>query len=92
MQVPSKEQAASVTEELRARSALPDYLKKVLKTLPEGTHPMTQLSMAIMALQVPTAYKYTSYPLCGYLLFRPIPYARAMLVVRNPAGASRYAV
>lgn len=52
VQIPSKEQVSSVTEELRSRSALPDYLKKVLKTLPDGTHPMTQLSIAIMALQV----------------------------------------
>lgn len=52
LQIPSKEQASSVTEELRSRSALPEHLKKVLKALPEGTHPMTQLSIAIMALQV----------------------------------------
>ena len=52
VQVPSKEQAASVTEELRARSALPDYLKKTLASLPKDTHPMTQLSIAILALQV----------------------------------------
>lgn len=52
LQIPSQEQVSSVTEELRGRSVLPDYLKKVLKSLPEGTHPMTQLSIAIMALQV----------------------------------------
>lgn len=51
-QVPTKEQAASVTEELRSRSVLPDYLKKVLAGLPKDTHPMTQLSIAILALQV----------------------------------------
>lgn len=49
--VPTKEQAASVTEELRSRSVLPDYLKKVLAGLPKDTHPMTQLSIAILALQ-----------------------------------------
>ncbi len=52
VQVPTKEQAASVTEELRSRSVLPDYLKKVLAGLPKDTHPMTQLSIAILALQV----------------------------------------
>ncbi len=62
VQVPSKEQAASVTEELRARSALPDYLKKVLASLPKDTHPMTQLSIAILALQVSVLLS-TTHPL-----------------------------
>ena len=51
-QVPSKEQVSSVTEELQQRSTLPDHLKKVLSSLPKDTHPMTQLSIAILALQV----------------------------------------
>ena len=41
-----------MTEELKARSTLPDYLKKTLASLPKDTHPMTQLSIAILALQV----------------------------------------
>ena len=70
VQIPSKEQVSSVTEELRSRSALPDYLKKVLKTLPDGTHPMTQLSIAIMALQVCLADSgHARTPLCPACLF-----------------------
>lgn len=41
-----------MTEELRARSKVPGYLKAVLDALPVGTHPMTQFSMLVMALQV----------------------------------------
>ena len=51
-QVPSKEQVSSVTEELQSRSTLPEHLKKVLSSLPKDTHPMTQLSIAILTLQV----------------------------------------
>jgi citrate synthase len=49
--LPTAEQAAAVTEELRARSALPPHIKKVLAAMPPDTHPMTQLSQAILALQ-----------------------------------------
>lgn len=51
-QIPTDAQAKAVTEELRARSKLPAYVKKVLDALPEGTHPMTQFSTAVLALQV----------------------------------------
>jgi citrate synthase len=52
LQVPSKDQASAVTQELQQRSTLPEHLKKVLKSLPKDRHPMTQLSIAILALQV----------------------------------------
>lgn len=44
-------QAQSLTEELRARSKLPPHVLRVLKALPSDTHPMTQLSTAVLALQ-----------------------------------------
>jgi citrate synthase len=50
--VPTKAQAASVTEELRARSKLPPHVLKVLNALPDDTHPMTQFCSLILALQV----------------------------------------
>lgn len=52
MQIPTKEQVSQVSEELRARSQLPPHILKVLDALPQNTHPMTQLSTAVMALQV----------------------------------------
>ena len=68
MQVPSAEQVSSLSEELRARSKLPQHVFKVLDALPEGTHPMTQLSTAVMALQVRhaihdcTCHKHLDHP------------------------------
>lgn len=52
LQLPSDQQAQAVAEELRARSKLPDYVRKVLASLPEGMHPMTQFSTIVLALQV----------------------------------------
>ncbi|GIL70561.1 hypothetical protein Vretimale_3685 [Volvox reticuliferus] len=49
--VPTKEQAASVTEELRERSHLGPHVLKVLNSLPDDAHPMSQLSVGVMALQ-----------------------------------------
>ena len=42
---------AALSEELRSRSALPPHVAKVLSALPEGTHPMTQFSTAVLSLQ-----------------------------------------
>ncbi|KAI8467445.1 MAG: citrate synthase [Monoraphidium minutum] len=50
-QIPTKEQADSVSDELRRRAALPAYVKRVLEAMPRDTHPMTQLATGILALQ-----------------------------------------
>ena len=50
-QVPNKEQVLALSEELRSRSELPAHVPAVLKALPQGTHPMTQFSTAVLALQ-----------------------------------------
>lgn len=52
LQVPTTAQVASVTEDLRSRSAMPAHIKTVLESLPDDTHPMTQFSVGVMALQV----------------------------------------
>jgi citrate synthase len=49
-ETPSQQQVNALTEELAQKSALPDYLIKVLDSLPSSLHPMTQLSIAISAL------------------------------------------
>ncbi|DBB15161.1 TPA: hypothetical protein ACH3X3_004166 [Trebouxia sp. C0006] len=59
--VPSKDQPSAVTQELQQRSTLPEHLKKVLKSLPKDRHPMTQLSIAILALQRPSPRASTSW-------------------------------
>eukprot|EP00891_Asterochloris_glomerata_P002887 jgi/Astpho2/2887/e_gw1.00050.260.1_t len=50
-EVPTQEQVVSVTKELQARSQLPPQVAKVLAAMPKDTHPMTQLSQAVLALQ-----------------------------------------
>jgi citrate synthase len=49
--VPTLEDALAVGEEWKQRAKLPDYLIKVLESLPVDMHPMTQFSLAILALQ-----------------------------------------
>jgi len=49
--IPSKDQAAAVTEMLRKRSTLPAHISAVLAAMPPTTHPMTQFATAILALQ-----------------------------------------
>ena len=49
--VPSKQQAVSLSAELQKRAETPPQVFKVLDALPAKTHPMTQLSCAIMAMQ-----------------------------------------
>jgi citrate synthase len=49
--VPTLEDALAVGEEWKHRAKLPEYLIKVLESLPVDMHPMTQFSLAILALQ-----------------------------------------
>ena len=42
----------ALSAELRSRAQLPEHVGRVLSALPEGTHPMTQFSAAVLALQV----------------------------------------
>ena len=41
----------AVSDDLRSRSSIPGHVYKVLDALPTDTHPMTQFSQAVMALQ-----------------------------------------
>ncbi len=50
-ELPTKEQAQEVEAEWAKRSAVPDYVYKMLKTMPKETHPMTLFSQAVLALQ-----------------------------------------
>jgi citrate synthase len=50
-ELPTEEDVKEITEEWRKRSALPDYLIEILKATPKDTHPMTQFSQGILALQ-----------------------------------------
>jgi citrate synthase len=50
-EVPTKEQAMEVEAEWAKRSEIPDYVYKMLKSMPKETHPMTLFSQAVLALQ-----------------------------------------
>jgi len=51
-EVPTKEQAKSVTDDWNKRAAnFPKQVTEILKAIPTSTHPMTQFSMAVLALQ-----------------------------------------
>ncbi len=50
-EIPSTGDVAELTACWRSREALPDGVTRTLDALPEGTHPMTQLSVGVMALQ-----------------------------------------
>jgi citrate synthase len=47
---PTKEQAQAVEDEWAKRANVPDYVFKVIKTMPRETHPMILLSQAVLAL------------------------------------------
>ncbi len=50
-ELPTEEDVKEITKEWQERSALPDYLIDILKTIPKDTHPMTQFAQGILALQ-----------------------------------------
>jgi len=50
-EVPTREQAMEVEAEWAKRAEIPDYVYKMLKSMPKETHPMTLFSQAVLALQ-----------------------------------------
>lgn len=50
-EMPTVEDVRHLTEVFARRSHVPNYVFDVLEALPISTHPMTQLSIAVMALQ-----------------------------------------
>src|ERR1041384_7351314 len=50
-EVPTKEQAMDVEAEWAKRADVPDYVFKMIKAMPQETHPMTLFSQAVLALQ-----------------------------------------
>jgi len=49
-EVPNKEEALTVESEWAKRAFVPDYVYKMLKSMPKETHPMILLSQAVLAL------------------------------------------
>lgn len=50
-ELPNSQEVAWLSSEWRRRSEVPDHVFAVLDALPEDTHPMTQFTIAISALQ-----------------------------------------
>jgi len=57
-EVPSESETKEFTAELHKRSHVPDNVWKTLDSLPLDTHPMTQLSIAMLALQKDSKFQH----------------------------------
>ncbi len=55
-EVPTREQALEVESEWAARATVPDYVYKMIRSMPKETHPMTLFSQAVLALQNNSAF------------------------------------
>eukprot|EP00897_Mesotaenium_endlicherianum_P010696 jgi/Mesen1/9655/ME000671S09021 len=55
-EVPTKEQAQSLSEDLKARAKVPDHVHAAIRALPDSAHPMTQLATGVMALQTESLF------------------------------------
>jgi len=54
--VPTPAQAAELTQAWRANESLPEHVRRTLDALPADTHPMTQLSIGIIAMQTDSIF------------------------------------
>lgn len=55
-EIPTVEQTRSLTEELRSRAQLPPHVEPLIRSFPKGMHPMTQLSIALLACQTESKF------------------------------------
>ena len=55
-EIPTVEQTRSLTEELRSRATLPAHVEPLIRSLPKTMHPMTQLSLALLACQTDSKF------------------------------------
>jgi citrate synthase len=55
-EVPSQEQVADLSADWAARSAIPSYVEDILDRCPNTLHPMSQFSLAVVALQQESSF------------------------------------
>jgi len=55
-EIPTIEQAKSITNELKLRAKLPKHVETVLRSLPKDTHPMTQFTIGLAAAQTDSKF------------------------------------
>lgn len=56
-EIPTKDDVLEIEEEIKKRQKVPQYVFDVLRELPTDTHPMTQISMAVLAMQRESVFK-----------------------------------
>jgi len=54
--VPTKEQADTLTADLHSRGELPEHVKSLLRSLPKDMHPMAQMSIGLQACQTESKF------------------------------------
>jgi len=54
--VPTEAEVKDLTEDLKKRSALPQYVKDVMRAMPRDTHPMTMFSTGMLVMQRESEY------------------------------------
>lgn len=55
-ELPTEAQTRGVTKELHERAALPEHVEGLIRSLPKTMHPMTQLSIGLMACQTDSKF------------------------------------
>jgi len=50
-ELPTKDDVLELEEEIKKRQEVPKYVFDVINALPKDTHPMTQISMSVLAMQ-----------------------------------------
>lgn len=55
-EIPTVEQTKSLTADLRSRAKLPAHVEPLIRSLPKTMHPMTQLSLALLACQTDSKF------------------------------------
>lgn len=56
-EIPTGEEVKELNAELNRRNAIPDHVLKTLDSVPITTHPMTQLSIGLLALQSESKFR-----------------------------------
>lgn len=56
-ELPNDEELAELNNELRRRSQVPEYVWKIIRSVPRDTHPMTLFSMGIMMMEGESVFK-----------------------------------
>ena len=88
-ELPDKQQLADLQAAIRRHSEVPEYVWKALEALPEDTHPMTSLSIGILAMQRESKFK-AAYDkgIAKTDYWRPILDDSLMLIGRVPTLAA----